>query len=385
MVCDLVEKVVFPCIVSVPVVHPGVPNEPGRLAFNVISPTVTQLSWAEPSETNGEITEYEVTYTVVTDENKPIGPKKTVKIDKPKKRMVMIENLKAEQPYRYTVRAKNGAGWGPVREATMNLSTQPKRPMSIPIIPDVPIIDAEAHDEYENFLMYSSDVMRSPRPSTSDDLGGGLECLAVELFILGADVAEKMGVWDRILQEGRPTASVAPDVVSSISDRPSADSVTDSQSICTIPEMATAAKAQSDQSRGQVVPELPRLAQRCFDYRNLRRKGIISEGKPMTFCLISQRRGSDHRVVWRHQKRASGSEVDMPINGKWEMNSLFPGSANSTLNRSTLTTYNQQYTRLMEVSSMSSDTHTNMMLGQGQKDYGEAMKDVDRVFREKGI
>ncbi|XP_048411426.1 integrin beta-4 isoform X2 [Stegostoma tigrinum] len=208
------------------------PNEPGRLAFNVISPTVTQLSWAEPSETNGEITEYEVTYTVVTDENKPIGPTKTVKIDKPKKRMVMIENLKAEQPYRYTVRAKNGAGWGPVREATMNLSTQPKRPMSIPIIPDVPIIDAEAHDEYENFLMYSSDVMRSPRPSTSDDL-------------------------------------------------------------------------------------------------------------------------------------------DMPINGKWEMNSLFPGSANSTLNRSTTTTYNQQYTRLMEDSFMSSETHTNMMLGQESRMYGK--------------
>uniref|UniRef100_UPI00398E4990 integrin beta-4 isoform X2 n=1 Tax=Pristiophorus japonicus TaxID=55135 RepID=UPI00398E4990 len=145
------------------------PNEPGRLAFNVISPTVTQLSWAEPSETNGEITEYEVSYAVVTDENKPIGPKKTVKINKPKKRMVMIENLKEEQPYRYTVRAKNGAGWGPIREATMNLSTQPKRPMSIPIIPDIPIIDAEAHDEYENFLMYSSDVMRSPRPSVSDD------------------------------------------------------------------------------------------------------------------------------------------------------------------------------------------------------------------------
>ncbi|XP_051888741.1 integrin beta-4 isoform X2 [Pristis pectinata] len=145
------------------------PNEPGRLAFNVISPTVTQLSWAEPSETNGEILEYEVTYTVVTDENKPVGPKKTVKINKPKKRMVMIENLKEEQPYRYTVRARNGAGWGPVREATMNLSTQPKRPMSIPIIPDIPIIDAEAHDEYENFLMYSSDVMRSPRPSVSED------------------------------------------------------------------------------------------------------------------------------------------------------------------------------------------------------------------------
>ncbi|XP_067860554.1 LOW QUALITY PROTEIN: integrin beta-4 [Heptranchias perlo] len=207
------------------------PNEPGRLAFNVISPTVTQLSWAEPSEANGQIVEYEVSYTVVTDENKPIGPKKTVKINKPKKRMVMIENLKEELPYRYTVRAKNGAGWGPIREATMNLSTQPKRPMSIPIIPDVPIIDAEAHDEYENFLMYSSDVMRSPRPSVSDD-------------------------------------------------------------------------------------------------------------------------------------------TDMQMNGKWEVNSLFSGSANNTLTRNTTATH-QQYSMMMGASSMSSETHTTMMSGQGTPMYGK--------------
>lgn len=47
-----------------------------------------------------------------------------------KKRMVLIENLRESQPYRYTVKAKNGAGWGPEREATINLATQPKRPMS---------------------------------------------------------------------------------------------------------------------------------------------------------------------------------------------------------------------------------------------------------------
>lgn len=45
-----------------------VPGEPGRLAFNVISPTVTQLSWAEPAETNGKITAYEVIYTPIDDE-----------------------------------------------------------------------------------------------------------------------------------------------------------------------------------------------------------------------------------------------------------------------------------------------------------------------------
>ncbi|KAF1517047.1 Integrin beta-4, partial [Eudyptula albosignata] len=150
-----------------------VPSEPGRLAFNVVSSTVTQLSWAEPAETNGEITAYEVSYGLVNEDNIPIGPMKKVLVQDPKKRMVLIENLRESQPYRYMVKARNGAGWGPEREATINLATQPKRPMSIPIIPDVPIIDAEGGEDYDSYLMYSADVLRSPagskHPSVSDD------------------------------------------------------------------------------------------------------------------------------------------------------------------------------------------------------------------------
>ncbi|NXW29127.1 ITB4 protein, partial [Phaetusa simplex] len=150
-----------------------VPSEPGRLAFNVVSSTVTQLSWAEPAETNGEITAYEVSYGLVNEDNVPVGPMKKVLVEDPKKRMVLIENLRESQPYRYMVKARNGAGWGPEREATINLATQPKRPMSIPIIPDVPIIDAEGGEDYDSYLMYSADVLRSPagskHPSVSDD------------------------------------------------------------------------------------------------------------------------------------------------------------------------------------------------------------------------
>uniref|UniRef100_A0A8D0KX72 Integrin beta n=1 Tax=Strix occidentalis caurina TaxID=311401 RepID=A0A8D0KX72_STROC len=139
-----------------------VPSEPGRL-----------LSWAEPAETNGEITAYEVSYGLVNEDNVPIGPVKKVLVEDPKKRMVLIENLRESQPYRYMVKARNGAGWGPERAATINLATQPKRPMSIPIIPDVPIIDAEGGEDYDSYLMYSADVLRSPagskRPSVSDD------------------------------------------------------------------------------------------------------------------------------------------------------------------------------------------------------------------------
>ncbi|XP_019601154.2 integrin beta-4 isoform X2 [Rhinolophus sinicus] len=157
--------------------HQEVPSEPGRLAFNVVSSTVTQVSWAEPAETNGEITAYEVCYGLVNEDNRPIGHMKKVLVDGPKRRMLLIENLRESQPYRYTVKARNGAGWGPEREAIINLATQPKRPMSIPIIPDIPIVDAQSGGDYESFLMYSDDVLRSPagsqRPSVSDDTGSG--------------------------------------------------------------------------------------------------------------------------------------------------------------------------------------------------------------------
>lgn len=43
---------------------------------------------------------------------------------------------------------------------------------TVPIIPDIPIVDAEAGDEYDSYLMYSNEVLRSPtsstRPSMSD-------------------------------------------------------------------------------------------------------------------------------------------------------------------------------------------------------------------------
>lgn len=153
--------------------HQEAPSEPGRLAFNVVSPTVTQLSWAEPAAPNGEITAYEVCYGLVNEDNRPIGPMKKVLVDSPRKRTLLIENLLESQPYRYAVKARNGAGWGPEREALINLATQPKRPMSIPIIPDIPIVDAQCGDEYDSYLMYSDDVLRSPsssqRPSVSDD------------------------------------------------------------------------------------------------------------------------------------------------------------------------------------------------------------------------
>ncbi|XP_055006431.1 integrin beta-4 isoform X2 [Boleophthalmus pectinirostris] len=148
------------------------PGEPGRLAFNVISPTVTQLSWAEPAETNGNITAYEVIYTPINDDLKPVGAAKKVHIDNPKKRMLLIENLQTAQTYQYKVRAKNKVGWGPFRDASINLASQPVRPLSIPIIPDIPIVDAEAGEEYDSFLMYSNEVLKSPGGSKTPSVSG---------------------------------------------------------------------------------------------------------------------------------------------------------------------------------------------------------------------
>ncbi|XP_010795576.1 integrin beta-4-like, partial [Notothenia coriiceps] len=102
----------------------------------------------------------------------PEGAAKKIKIDNPKKRMLLIENLQRAQTYQYKVRAMNSMGWGPFRDATINLASQPARPLSIPIIPDIPIIDAEAGDEYDSYLMYSSEVMKSPAGSKTPSVSG---------------------------------------------------------------------------------------------------------------------------------------------------------------------------------------------------------------------
>lgn len=60
----------------------------------------------------------------------PVGPPKKVHIDNPKKRMLLIENLQNAQTYQYKVRAKNSVGWGPFRDASINLASQPNRPLS---------------------------------------------------------------------------------------------------------------------------------------------------------------------------------------------------------------------------------------------------------------
>lgn len=60
----------------------------------------------------------------------PVGPAKKVKIDNPKKRMLLIENLQNAQTYQYKVRAMNSIGWGPFKDATINLASQPTRPLS---------------------------------------------------------------------------------------------------------------------------------------------------------------------------------------------------------------------------------------------------------------
>uniref|UniRef100_A0A8B9CLK9 Integrin beta n=1 Tax=Anser brachyrhynchus TaxID=132585 RepID=A0A8B9CLK9_9AVES len=152
-----------------------VPSEPGRLAFNVVSSTVTQLSWAEPAETNGEITAYEVSYGLVNEDNIPIGPVKKVLVEDPKKRMVLIENLRESQPYRYMVKARNGAGWGPEREATINLATQPRRPLSSEFIALPGWGAGEAGAVPGDFLHHPSPSIHLPHgvPSSTEHLLNG--------------------------------------------------------------------------------------------------------------------------------------------------------------------------------------------------------------------
>lgn len=44
--------------------------------------------------------------------------------------------------------------------------------LSVPIIPDIPIVDAEAGDEYDSYLMYSSEVLKSPTGSKTPSVSG---------------------------------------------------------------------------------------------------------------------------------------------------------------------------------------------------------------------
>ncbi|CAM9915789.1 unnamed protein product [Lampetra fluviatilis] len=147
-----------------------VPGEPGRLAFTIVSATTLQLSWGEPPETNGLITGYEASYTPISEDGRSIGQTKRVEVQGNKRRVMLIENLRPMVPYRYLVRARNSAGWGPPRESTLNIANQSTRPLSIPIIPDVPIVDAQGPDDYAGFYMYGAmEGGGKALPSTSDD------------------------------------------------------------------------------------------------------------------------------------------------------------------------------------------------------------------------
>uniref|UniRef100_S4R7J7 Fibronectin type-III domain-containing protein n=1 Tax=Petromyzon marinus TaxID=7757 RepID=S4R7J7_PETMA len=112
-----------------------VPGEPGRLAFTIVSATTLQLSWGEPPETNGLITGYEASYTPISEDGRSIGQTKRVEVQGNKRRVMLIENLRPMVPYRYLVRARNSAGWGPPRESTLNIANQSTRPLSIDTMP----------------------------------------------------------------------------------------------------------------------------------------------------------------------------------------------------------------------------------------------------------
>ncbi|XP_062447866.1 integrin beta-4 isoform X3 [Rhea pennata] len=259
-----------------------VPSEPGRLAFNVVSSTVTQLSWAEPAETNGEITAYEVSYGLVNEDNIPIGPMKKVLVEDPKKRMVLIENLRESQPYRYMVKARNGAGWGPEREATINLATQPKRPMSIPIIPDVPIIDAEGGEDYDSYLMYSTDVLRSAagskHPSVSDDSGSRWKYVQ----LLGEDLDLRRITW-----------RLPPETIPRLSSSSHLSSDTEGLLREEDSDMATGSLMRS----GTPVPQAEHLLNGRMDFSFPGSGGTLTRTTNTNYHQLSSHMQQEHRVM----------------------------------------------------------------------------------------
>nr|XP_039274738.1 uncharacterized protein LOC120348632 isoform X3 [Styela clava] len=108
---------------------PGnLPGPPNRLVFQVLSPSSLQCSWGEPANPNGTITSYEVMYQLL-DKSKN-EPPVLVRIPDGHYRSLLVEDLRENEPYKYSVRAKNQWGYGEFRHADMKIEHVGTRPPS---------------------------------------------------------------------------------------------------------------------------------------------------------------------------------------------------------------------------------------------------------------
>merc|ERR1712110_789237 len=100
---------------------------PTRIAFQILAPTSLQVNWGEPPETNGQIISYLVSYQEVEqDESQAI----VIELPSGHQRSLLLEDLKPDIEYLYTVKASNEWGWSEQRRARLAIQMTGGNPPS---------------------------------------------------------------------------------------------------------------------------------------------------------------------------------------------------------------------------------------------------------------
>ena len=103
------------------------PEKPTRIAFQILAPTSLQVNWGEPPETNGQIISYLVSYQEVNqDESQAI----VIELPSGHQRSLLLEDLKPDIEYLYTVKASNEWGWSEQRRARLAIQMTGSNPPS---------------------------------------------------------------------------------------------------------------------------------------------------------------------------------------------------------------------------------------------------------------
>ena len=103
------------------------PEKPTRIAFQILAPTSLQVNWGEPPETNGQVISYLVSYQEVEqDEIQAI----VIELPSGHQRSLLLEDLKPDIEYLYTVKASNEWGWSEQRRARLAIQMTGSNPPS---------------------------------------------------------------------------------------------------------------------------------------------------------------------------------------------------------------------------------------------------------------
>ncbi|XP_024140669.1 protein sidekick-2 isoform X3 [Oryzias melastigma] len=110
-----------------------VPGPPVGILFPEVRTTSVRLIWQSPSQPNGIILAYQITYYL----NSSNSNTATVNVLNPSARQYMVTNLKPESVYVFRITAQTRKGWGEAAEALVVTTEKRARPQptSRPLVP----------------------------------------------------------------------------------------------------------------------------------------------------------------------------------------------------------------------------------------------------------